>query len=238
MVGYSQRGLLTICLIFLICCQSFGQSINLKPKSEEFVAEGQTLKGYALTFDFTKKEIFKAWWKYSREFSRNQTKKNEIKHTIPPKEGESTIPIIFFSRVDSPDSLSAKIIAALSDNGMTSDNYKKYDKQVKELLIEFKVSYYKNNLQRKIDQTEKIAGKIGRSLVKYNSKSIKLEQKLVDTREEKRAHQKAIIENDSTISYLSKEITLTSQNKDSVSLELENIQKKLEELRALIGNIR
>jgi len=238
MLTYSQKSLLSFCLIIFFAHFIKAQGIDLKPKPEKLQVDGQKLEGHSLIFDFTQKEIFKAWWKYSRVFSRNETKKEDIKHTIPPKEGESTVPIVFYSRVESPDSLSAKIIAALSDNGMTSDNIKKYSQQVKELLVDFKVSHYKNNLQRKISDTEKLAGKIGKSLDRYTSEKIKLEQRLVDTKQEKVAHKKAIFENDSLIHDLSQRISTNTVKKDSVSQELENIQRKLEELRQMIGRIR
>ena len=215
-----------------------GQQAKTAVSATKLSIDGQELDGYKVDLDFTKKEIFKAWWKYSKEFSRNETKKDDIKHTIPPKEGESTVPIIFFSRVEAPDSLNARIIAAVNDNGMSSDDVKKYTKQIKQLLEEFRVDYYQNNLQRKITQTEKEASKMGRSLDRYTSERIRLDQKLTDTKEEKIRHQEAIIENDSLIIELTQKLSTNRVEKDSVNLELEKVKERLDELREMIKGIR
>lgn len=213
------------------------QKVDSKVSETTLSIDGQKLEGYAVLFDFTKKEIFKAWWKYSRVFSRNETKKGNVKHTIPPKNGESTVPIVFYSTVEAPDSLTAKIKAAINDNGMSSDNVNKYNKQVSELLSDFRVEYYKNNLQRKITNTEKRAGKVGKSLDRYTTENIKLDQKLAQTKEEKIDHQQAIIENDSLIIELTHKLSVNKVNKDSVNTELEKIKVTLDELREMIKEI-
>ncbi len=237
MSDYYVKKYLLVLAIWIPLHVANGQKVNSKVSSETLSIDGQELEGYAVLLDFTKKEIFKAWWKYSKEFSRNETKKGDIKHTIPPKDGESTIPIIFYSTVEAPDSLSAKIKAAVGDNGMSSDDMAKYNKQVSQVLADFRTDYYKNNLQRKITDTEKRAGKIGKSLDRHATEGIKLDQKLTQTREEKIAHQQAIIENDSLIIELTQKLGVNRVRKDSINNELEKIKVTLDELREMIKEI-
>ncbi len=213
------------------------QKVDSNASEETLSIDGHKLAGYAVRLDFTKKEIFKAWWKYSKEFSRNETKKDVIKHTIPPKEGESTVPIIFYSEVVDPDSLTAKIKAAISDNGMSSEDVSKYNKQISGLLSDFRTDYYKNNLQRKITDTERHAEKIGKALDRFATENIKLDQKLTQTKEEKIGHQEAIVQNDSLIIELTQRLRVNKVQKDSVSLELEKVKITLEELRKMIKEI-
>lgn len=230
--------LLLIIVISGFAETTLAQAVNPNVRSTELTIDGQTLKGHEINFDFTKKEIFKAWWRYTKEFSRNETKKDDIKHTIPPKEGESTVGVIYYSRVESPDSLTAKLIAAVSDNGMSSDDISKYIDQIKELLTEFRVDYYKNNLQKKIDHTEKSAARIGKQLDRFATERIRMEQKLQQTEEEKIEHQQAIIENDSLISSLTSRLASNRIKKDSVDNELDKIKLTLEELKEMIKGIR
>ncbi len=238
MQNYCHKNCLCAVILWLPLQTVNAQKVDSKVSKASLSVNGQELEGYSIRMDFTKKEIFKAWWKYSKEFSRNETKKDDVKHTIPPKEGESTVPIVFYSRVGAPDSLTAKITAALSDNGMPSDDVSKYNKQISQLLSDFRVDYYRNNLQQKITNTEKRAGKIGKFLDRYTTAGIKLDQKIKATMEEKTAHQEAIIENDSLIIELTQKLNVNRIIKDSVNLELEKIKETLEELRELIKGIR
>jgi len=229
----TSKFLLFILSTFLLAFVGKAQKIDVTISDESIKTPKQTLEGYGIILDFPKKKIFKAWWKFSKEFSRNETRKDQIRHAIPPVDGESTVPVVFYSEITAPDSLTSKLKAAINDNGLSSDNIKKYSAQVRQLLIDFKVEYYRNNLQRKISSTEKQASRISKNLDKYVTNEIKLQQKIDFYEKKKEQTPDDLIEVDN----LKLQIVINQNRKDSINHELNKINKRLDGIREMAGEI-
>ncbi|MEQ9422858.1 MAG: hypothetical protein RJQ09_00465 [Cyclobacteriaceae bacterium] len=225
-------------LISLSPLIGISQKIDLSTKSAKLNIDGNAVVGNSIEFDFQQNAVFKAWWKWSKEFSRTETLKEYTRHTIPAVDGESTAPVIFYSKVHSPDSIKTVLVAALNDNGLPSDEIEKHQKQISQLITDFKLDYYKNNLQKKVSDTEKLASKISKSLDGYMTDNIKLSQQLQDTQEDTEKHRQAIAENESMINDLKERMEVNEMRSDSVSNELEKIKQTLEDLKKMMGGIR
>jgi len=220
---------LTINFSIMLTVASFSQSL----KKSEYITLNfgeKNLKGSAVTLDFDRKKAFKAWWKYSRKFSRTQTFKDYLLHTIPPVEGESTESLIFYSRVEKVNDSSSKVNAALAKNGMDDVNLRKYQEQVENLLIDFRMNFYAKNLQKKITETEKKATKVSRTLDKQITKGYKLRQDLRKAESESSGEQ--------VLAGLKEELNVNQQNQNSISLQLSDIQKNIDSYKKTMGEIK
>ncbi|MDA0195517.1 MAG: hypothetical protein O2887_01765 [Bacteroidetes bacterium] len=219
-------GFLTI-ISFLVSEVALSQKSKIE--SITLTIGENSLKGAAVKIDFSKEEIFKAWWKYSKGFSRTQTQKDRIMHTIPAVDGESTESVIFYSRVEKVNKNSSKLSAALDDDGMSNGSVTKYQGQIKKLLIDFRLNYYTNNLQQKITETEKEAARVSRNLDKQITQGYKLQQEL--RKLETKPTDKQIL-ND-----LKNNLKSNQQQQDSVSLQLQGIQKIIEGYKKTMANV-
>jgi len=224
---FIRQGFIAIILYFL---SGIAYSQNLKKTESITLTIGENnLKGSAINVDFDKDATFKAWWKYSRKFSRTQTQKDYVMHTIPAVEGESTESVIFYSRVEKVNDSSSKLNAVLGDNGMNSNDYAKYEGQIKKLLIDFRLNFYTNNLQQKITEIEKKAARVSRSLDRQITQGYKLQQELRKAETEP--------SNEQLLKDLKNNLKANQQTQDSVNLQLQGIQLIIEGYKRTMANV-
>ncbi len=115
---------------FLISGQ---KKFDLGLEATSFEAEGKTLTGYSSSFDFTRDEVRKGWWRYARKFGSPLDMRTYYKVKIPSETTDGNIDLWIYTQT-------------INEAGVVTFHVgleeSKYKVQVEELLREFKKSHY------------------------------------------------------------------------------------------------
>jgi len=138
---------------------------------------GEKHGGYSAQFDFAPDELEKGWWKYLKNSARVKNRKTYWALSIPPKKGESNIPVEMFSEIKKSGNKTVLTLVLNSVN-MDAATRKLYLDQTRNFLQEFKAKFYRDYLQARLYDAEKRAAKASQEHQKYVSKSMKLKARL------------------------------------------------------------
>ncbi len=95
--------------------------------------EGKILTGYVSSFDFSREEVRRGWWKYARQFGNPIDMREFYKVKIPSTTTDGNVDLTIYSQTLA-DASATKFKIGLEE--------KKYKVQVEELLKDFKKDFY------------------------------------------------------------------------------------------------
>lgn len=158
---------------------TFGQPLardyyTLKMYNKTFEVEGNTYKGASTALWHPYKEVKKQWWKYIKSKAYLT---NHVSHYILkiPNESKEESPVYLVNTIHENEGQT--IIRIAYQNQEVADN-----KDLKNFLLEFKLTYFTQLLETQIKDQEKTSSKLGSQLDKYIAKSLKKEQDSLKTK--------------------------------------------------------
>ncbi len=167
---------LGIIIIWGIAHESFAQAYSLKVGTETFALGGTSFTGYSTHFTQPHKEVKKEWWHYVNSRTIIFNKKTHLELTIPAHNNKSNTPLKFVSQLTENKGKKYSLLrAALSTDDVPSGQIKELQKQAAHLLKDFKVNYFTQLIQEKIEAKEIASKKISREMGKYLLKNSKLQ---------------------------------------------------------------
>lgn len=158
------------------------QDYSLAISSASFTADGKTFAGYQTSFTQPFKEIKKEWWRYIKTKTYIYNAKTYYILTIPAKE-DSNMELDFISALENSRNRTYLNVAQV-EQGLSSEQQAQLNKDLKNLLIDFKIQYYTDILQTKIDSKEREIKKLSRTLYQQKKKgnsNAQLEQRLTSS---------------------------------------------------------
>jgi len=166
----------TLIIFLLFLLQAFlGKAqvpnIDLQIKKAKQEIEGIQYTGYITSFDLSKSEVQKIWWKYSKKLGILDNRKSHYLIKMPSSEkGLSSVSLL---ETATGDGESSTIFLAILDQ--TNNLFKE---QVKQVLLEFKIKYYVELISEQVAIKEKALTAAGNSFNQYLTDSIKKGEKL------------------------------------------------------------
>lgn len=141
-----------------------------------FVIEGKTLDGYKSSFDFSREQVRKGWWKYSREFGSPVDMRKYYKVVIPSASNDGNVDLMIYA-VSTEVGNDCSFFLGVEN--------KQYDKQVAKLSKDFKkhfyIEYYLSHIQKKQEEAKQLSDE-------YDGKKGRRKKQLIlDSLNEKRA---------------------------------------------------
>lgn len=112
----------------------------------ETTLEGKTLKGYRTHFDYEREEVRRGWWEYAREFGTLLNMKTYYKATLPSTTTDGNVDVIIYAET-APSESGVTFFLGLAE--------KKYNEQAKNLLLDFKKTFYIERLLDAIKAKER-----------------------------------------------------------------------------------
>jgi hypothetical protein len=175
-LGFITRHTLTLLFLFAFTAAISQKNFNVQFEKTSFVIEDKTLAGYKTLFDFSREQVRKGWWKYSREFGSPLDMRKYYKVVIPAATNEGNVDLMIYA-VSTEDGNNCSFFLGVEN--------KQYDKQVAKLVKDFKkqfyIDFYLNQIKKKQEEAEQLSdeydGKRGR----------RKKQLILDALNEKRA---------------------------------------------------
>ncbi|MGL1889306.1 MAG: hypothetical protein OCD76_22520 [Reichenbachiella sp.] len=169
---------LTITCLLSFDCHAQNYKINVKQSTFSIAATNYT--GYKTSFTQPNKIVKKEWWRYIKTKASIFNYKTHYVLTIPARKNEIEIKLVSILINDTVANTTTLMIALIKDN-LSEENIGNYNKKIEALLIDFKVDFYTDILQEKIDQQEKSITALGRALVKLEAQDTQ-EKELLQSR--------------------------------------------------------
>lgn len=157
-------GLFALC--FALVGSSFAQDYKIEVSEVEFSLDAKSYKGYTTDFNMDYSSIKKEWWRYIKKMAVIENHKTFYIIKFPSDNANSTEAVKIISILEG-DEHSCTLKTSLYDQKLN----KKFLSFSKNILIDFKLSLFTKNVQKKIDASEKSAVKISRN-IDTNSKLI------------------------------------------------------------------
>lgn len=128
------------------------KKFDLSANGIVFKIDGKKLVGYESSFDFTKEEVRKGWWRYVRAFGSPVDMRTYYLVKIPAQSTDGNVDLSIYAQTTG-DGVPAQFKIGIED--------KKYKVQVEELIKVFKkdfyIQYYLSKLKVKEQEAERIA---------------------------------------------------------------------------------
>lgn len=195
---------------FFVCCltifNSFGQDYDLTISEKKKEITGISYLGYSTSFEVGQSKLQKAWWKHTKKFGVLDNMRSHYVLKIPTSD-KTLLPISLIQTTEGTDSTSTLFLAVFDQ---TNNSYKK---QVRSMLLEFKVQFYVMALEEKIQNTESQLADVGASYQSELLQEAKMKKKGLSSATDN-SHKEKLI----------KEIT-------RLTYELEELKRELIEVR-------
>lgn len=213
-------------LIFIILCASppcWSQTYSLAVRSSNFSLDGQNFNGYSTEFVQPFKEVKKAWWSYVNARTIIFNNKTHLLLTIPAKGKEVNEPLKFVTQtIQNKGSKRTSIKLALVTDNVPDDQKTELSKKAHHLLKDFKVNYFTEMIQEKINDQEKISKKISLEMDKLLLTNSRLQMRIERKPEEKNQLAQKLKNNTAEIEKLQSKLNLNnkklSQHKKELAL--------------------
>lgn len=184
------KSLLTFCIGLIIITgfseNSSAQRYSLKISSATFSLDGKSFNGYATRFAQPYKEVKKEWWRYVNSRMIIFNKKTHLELTIPAQKKSSNSPLKFVSQLKENENKQSSVLQmALATDEMPKEQISEMQVQAQHLLKDFKVNYFTELIQKKIESEEIASKKVSIEMDKYLLNNSRLQQSIEKKPEEK-----------------------------------------------------
>ena len=146
----------TIVIYFLFASLAVFSQETYEKSIEEisFTLEEKAIGGYTTSFSFSREEVRRGWWEYSRKFGTPINMKNYYKVKIPSDYTDGNVDLLIYSKTDASSSGVSFFL------GVEEVDFKD---QVKSLILDFKKDFHIKLLNKKIATQQKKAIKFSES---------------------------------------------------------------------------
>lgn len=123
--------------------------------------------GFTSYFEYPSQQVLRAFWAYTKAFAHAENRRSYYLVTVPPQTDSSNVSITL---VGKPDGEGSTCQFALGmDQKQIAQDLKSYERQLKIMLLEFKVDMYMGIYQEQINEL----GKEARQLSNQHQKALK-----------------------------------------------------------------
>ncbi len=207
-------------------------SFTAEIKAADLTIDGEKHNGFVTPFDFPDRNVEKGWWKYISGVARVKDRKTYWILSVPPKKGESNVPVVMYSSIKRTGNASS-LTLALNASEMDAAVKKDYMAQARNFLWEFKAGFYRDYIQQQITAAEKTA----KATSKRQQKHLKIAAKLKKSaaKEQSKSGNEAASGKNSP---LSSKLAATEAEAAKAGTELARIEAHIELLKkTLLGYI-
>lgn len=150
------------CLLFFLTGNELSaQEIRSDIVSATATIEGQRVDGYKTELPFGYKKVRYSFWKYVKQFGKPENLRSHYEVTIPSFINGSEVDLSFYGVLNERPQKTI-VFFALNPEGLNTRDQDRLGKQVQQLIIEFKVDFYKRHYSEKIESIEKRLKKLSR----------------------------------------------------------------------------
>ena len=146
----------TIVLTFLFSSTlTYGQGTYTNSIQESATTlEEKAIGGYVTDFDFSREQLRRGWWEYSRKFGSPINMKTYYKVKIPSDYTDGDVDLLIYTKTEAADQGVTFFL------GVAETEFRE---QAKNLLIDFKRDFYIKSLIRKVESKQKEAIQLSES---------------------------------------------------------------------------
>lgn len=176
-LGFTIRHTIPILFLFVFTSVISQKKFNSSFEKTSFVIDGKTLTGYKTPFDFTREQVRKGWWKYSREFGNPLDMRKYYKVVIPASSNEGNVDVMIYAVTTEVNNKACSFFLGVKNQ--------KYESQAVKLAKDFKKQFYIDFYLEKIERKQKEAEGLSEE---YDGKKGRRKKKsILDALNEKRA---------------------------------------------------
>lgn len=162
---------IVLALAFFLCFSSnHAQIPDLKATRIQAEINGQNYLCYASNFDFQEKEVTRAFWKYSKSYGSLTNYRSHAVLTISPSVNDGNVAVLIPLKIETTPTGSTVYLAVEKGN-MPDDIFENYQKETKNLLLNFKRQFYLDQMDLQIDATAKQAARKSKQYEKAKKKA-------------------------------------------------------------------
>lgn len=175
-LDFIARHTLSLLFLFAFTAVISQKKFNAKFEKTSFVIESKTLSGYKTLFDFSREDVRKGWWKYSREFGSPLDMRKYYKVIIPAATNEGNVDLAIYA-VSTEVGNDCSFFLGVENMQYVSQAAK----LVKDFKKQFYIDFYLNQIEKKQEDAEDLSEE-------YDGKKGRRKKKLIlDALNEKRA---------------------------------------------------
>ena len=160
-----KKRILLVFFIFLFTLVSKSQSFDPEITSGKLTIDADIFPGYKSFLDFNHKAVQKGWWRFSRKFGKPVNMRKYYETTIVNHSEENAHEVVLISK-SIKYGRGTIFYLTLKNTGLSSELEKKYLKQVRTLLFEFKQEFYLSFYEDEMKDMERQAAQVTKSLDK------------------------------------------------------------------------
>ena len=204
--------------------------IVVVPDTEKI--DGTAYKGVSSLISLDVKEVRKAWHKHLREYGRVSTVKDVYTVELAEIPVISNMPIDVYSKVVESN-VGAKVFFGLthSDGKAVEEGSKEFER-ASEMLYDFVVAQYRDDMNMQIEEAEKVVKITVRDYEKKVNEGEKLERNLEKNKEEKKELEQKLKDNAQEKKDLEAALATNKREREAALEDIEKVRKLAEEKKA------
>ncbi len=141
--------------LFFLTPSSFSQVYEEKVSNVSPEIAGKKTVGYVTWLDFPVEEVRYGFWKYSRKFGLPKNMRTHYEVIIPARESTANQSLTLYALSISGDP-GCKFSLSLDLEALPEAAHVNYQKQVRDLLMDFKLNFYLDYFDNQISELERI----------------------------------------------------------------------------------
>jgi hypothetical protein len=148
-------------LLFSTGNELCAQQIQSDIVSASATIDGQKVDGFKTELPFGYRKVRFSFWKYVKQFGKPNNMRSHYEVIIPSFINGSEVDLSFYGVLNERNEKTI-VFFALNPKGLNAADQERLSKQVRQLVIEFKVDFYKRHYGDKIEDIEKRLKKLSR----------------------------------------------------------------------------
>lgn len=219
-----KRSIILFSIFSLFCITAIAQTV--KVKKEKTRIKNDYVEGFEVELLATPDELETALTKLMKTFGKIKTTDNFIMVAEPTiQERKYTAPVYGVNK-QVGNILSVWVGIKKDDFG--KDDAEIITKDLEKLLYEFSLNFYKEKIQKQIDESVRAAQAVERQQQRLGSQNKDLNSKIEDNKREKIHLEKSLEKNKIELETLTKRLEQNKKDQDSVAVAGEQIKKAIE----------
>lgn len=215
----------SLLLILVSLFPAAGQKVS--PQSDARKINGKSADGNSVEILASREAVSAAFSKYLKDIGKTKTSSGVITLTNPMIGGTTWEKMVVYGQ------LTGDMTKTVAWMGLCKEEWPDRDtdaliQQMRDLVYQFGVKYYRDQIQLEIDKTQSAVDAADKKILRLTSQGKDLAQKLVDNEAEKIKLEKALELNVSNHTLLAQKIELNKKSLDSMNNASAQIRKVLE----------
>jgi hypothetical protein len=219
------RLILTILAVFIAQCITFGQKVTTRKGSQK--VKNETAEGFQTDLTGKRDDVSAAWNKFLKETGKGKTDGLTLVISEPVVGGTVYAKGILYATTESSGE-NSKVWIGLIPGEWNAEDIESVNKELEQLVYRFGVKFYKDEIQKQIDESEAASLAVDRQSQRLVNESKSLAKQLTNNDEEKIQLEKAIEANKLEDLVLKQKIVNNKKAQDSVAQAGVQIRKMVE----------